>query len=88
MPTTSSWQLRKDTPADAPNAASATMGSQEREIKHTKDLEKMWSGSRKLLASEGPNSRVLEVPLSPRDERVPCEASESLKAVEDFQGRL
>jgi hypothetical protein len=53
-------------------------------MEHIEDTKKMWSGSRKLLASEGDDSNALEVPLSPRDGRVPREASESPNAIGDF----
>jgi hypothetical protein len=61
MLTTSSRQLRHSAPTNASNIASSTMGSQERGMEHTEDTKKMWSVTRKLLASEGDDSNALEV---------------------------
>jgi hypothetical protein len=53
-------------------------------MEHIENMKKMWSGSGKLLASEGDDSNSLEVHLSPRVWRVPREASESPNAIGDF----
>jgi hypothetical protein len=53
------------------------MGSHESGMKHTEATGETRSGSEKPQATEGVDARAAEVPLSPRDRRVPYGAYEA-----------